>query len=109
MTLMKKILSVLLVIMMVMGVGVCATVGASAAGTDITDKFTDSNFRAAVYETIGKAAPEPILDTDVAGITILEVEGKNILSLAGLEHFTDLVTLNCSNTSLQYFPICLLA
>jgi len=44
--------------------------------TDITNKFIDANFKAVVYEKIGKTAPAPIYDSDVSGIIRLDVEGK---------------------------------
>ncbi|MDR0304632.1 MAG: hypothetical protein LBH98_07715 [Chitinispirillales bacterium] len=48
---------------------VVATIAIAAqmvsAATDITAKFTDQNFKAVVYETIGKTSPTAILDSDV--------------------------------------------
>ena len=67
-----------------------------SAQTDITASFTDANFKAAVYEKIGKTAPAPILDTDVNGIIELEVGYKNISSLAGIQYFTALRNLACN-------------
>jgi len=61
----KQALAALLAALLLCGV---FALGASAA-TDITAAFTDPNFKAAVYEAISKTAPNPILDTDVAGIT----------------------------------------
>ena len=69
--------------------------------TDITNDFIDDNFRAVVYELIGKTPGEPILVNDVifrGGV--LDVRGKNIKSLAGIEHFTGLEVLACSNNEL---------
>jgi len=100
---MKKVLSVLLALAMVTGIGVCGAVTASAA-TDITAKFTDPAFRAAVYEHIGKTAPAPILDTDVAGIKELKISGKGIQSLAGLGDFTSLIWLLCDDNQLVSLP-----
>ncbi|MDR2355061.1 MAG: S-layer homology domain-containing protein [Clostridiales Family XIII bacterium] len=81
--------------------------------TDITDRFTDPNFKAAVYETIGKSAPALILDSDVSGITSLDVSDRGIQSLAGIEYFTALELFRCyynqltaldvrNNTALMY-------
>ena len=75
-----------------------------AFGVDITDKFTDVAFRAKVYELIGKTAPEPIYDTDVAGIEELSVVGFWYESLAGLEYFTGLVKLECIFTGITALP-----
>ncbi|MDR2360440.1 MAG: hypothetical protein LBD85_04050, partial [Oscillospiraceae bacterium] len=75
------------------------------AATDITDSFTDPNFRAAVYEKIGKTAPAPILDSDVNGITKLNVESGEIKSLAGIEHFTALTQLYCKGNQLTALDV----
>ena len=100
MKVMKKLLSVLFALMLLCG---GLAVGASAA-VDITGKFTDANFRAEVYRVIWKTAPAPILDTDVAGILTLDVSGKEIASLAGLEYFTGLTWLDCSRNKLKSLP-----
>ena len=78
---------------------------ARAAEVDITEDFTDLNFRAAVYEVIGKAESEPIYDNDLVNIEILSVGNRNIQSLAGLEHFTQLQRLYCSDNDLTSLPV----
>jgi len=74
------------------------------SNVDITADFTDPNFLAAVYEKIEKAAPAPIYSTDVAEIQYLNVVGKRIKSLAGLEHFVSLKHLDCNNNQLSSLP-----
>ena len=74
-------------------------------GADITAAFTDPNFLAAVYEAIGKNSPEPIYDTDVSSVATLEIDSRNIESLAGLEHFRALSVLDCSNNQLNAFDV----
>ncbi|WP_461252392.1 hypothetical protein, partial [Treponema sp. R8-4-B8] len=49
----------------------------AAGQTDITEKFADAKFRAEVYKLIGKTAPAPILDSDVSGITCVNVSGSD--------------------------------
>lgn len=59
--------------------------------------FTDSNFRA------GIAAQERISDGSVftpSSITKLNVSGRGITSLAGINHFAMLIELNASNNAL---------
>jgi len=97
----KKMLAVLLAMLMLC---VFMPMMASADGVDITADFTDENFRAAVYEKIGKTAPVPIYDTDVAAIASLGVNGKDIKSLAGLEHFAGLKELFCGSNQLTSLP-----
>ncbi len=74
--------------------------GAAVGQTDITEKFKDANFRAWVYNKIGKTAPAPILDSDVNGICSVEVDSKGISDLSGIEYFTALTSLDCSYNKL---------
>ena len=76
---------------------------AAAAGNDITSKFTDMEFQAVVYSAIGKSAPEPILDTDVAKVKELYIyyDAKN---LDGLEYFASLLKLECRYNDLESLP-----
>ncbi|MCL2747833.1 MAG: hypothetical protein FWE59_04170 [Oscillospiraceae bacterium] len=71
---------------------------------DITASFTDPNFRAAVYAAVEKAAPDPIRAADTAEVTMLDVSDRDIQSLAGLEHFTGLVSLYCGGNQLTQLP-----
>jgi len=98
---MKKLLSFLLAVGLLCGVGAVM----SHAAVDITEEFTNLNFRAAVYETIGKTAPETIFDTDVQSIWHLNVEDRNIQSLAGIDYFTSLRHLYCSFNRLTQLPM----
>jgi len=74
-------------------VAVWIAAGSAVGQTSITAKFIDPSFRSAVYRSIGKTAPEPILDSDVSGITRLDVLGA--LDLSGIEYFTALTSLRC--------------
>ena len=75
-----------------------------AKAVDITDNFTDPNFRAAVYEEIGKDNSERIYDYDVEWIDRLDVYDRGIQSLAGLEWFTGLRNLICGVNQLASLP-----
>jgi len=97
----KRTLGLLLVSLLLCGIAPLTT---SAAGVDITAKFTDPEFRYQVYFHIGKTEPEPILDSDVAAITELSVSSWGIQSLAGLEYFTNLITLRCYGNQLTSLP-----
>ena len=72
---------------------------------DISSDFTDPNFRTAVYALIGKTTPAPIYDFDVKTITSLDVSGKNIQSLAGLEYFLGLINLSCTSNLLTNLDV----
>ncbi|NNU76565.1 leucine-rich repeat domain-containing protein [Clostridium estertheticum] len=69
--------------------------GAISDNTDITSKFTDTNFKTAVYGLIGKTSPDPILYSDVKSITDVSLDNEEIGSLSGIEYFTELKTLVC--------------
>jgi len=97
---MKKLLFVVLAVCLLC----CAGVVMSHAAVDITEEIEDLNFRAAVYEEIGKVAPAPIYDTDVEGIWDLDVRGMDIQSLAGLDRFTSLKSLYCNGNQLTTLP-----
>jgi len=96
----KRIISLALVIFLLCGFGTISVFAAE----DITDAFTDPNFLMAVRDILRKYDPEPILDTDVQGIAYLNVSSKDIQSLAGLEYFTELVSLRCDNNQLTELP-----
>jgi len=98
----RRLISALLTVMMVFALN--SWTSPAQAAIDITAKFTDSNFRAAVYQTISKSAPAPIYDSDVASILGLYTNGRGIQSLAGLEYFTSLTTLDCTDNQLTSLP-----
>jgi len=64
---------------------------------DITEKFIDDNFRECVYEKIGKKSSDPIYDCDLCEITELDVSGKDIRNLKGIECFIALEVLDCED------------
>ena len=84
--------------------GILPLTAGAADGIDITDKFIDPAFRAAVYDAIWKTAPEPIYDSDVARITGLDVSNRNIKSLDGLIYFSELEDLWCFDNQLVTLP-----
>ncbi len=78
---------------------------APSIGTDITAKFTDPNFLAAVRTAVGKGVSESVYDKDVASVSSLGVSSKNIASLAGIEYFTALNGLYCYNNQLTALDV----
>jgi hypothetical protein len=73
---------------------------ALAAPGDITNDFTDPNFLAAVRSLTSVPDTGPIYAFHVSGITILNVQNRGIISLAGIEHFTSIIQLICRNNLL---------
>ena len=80
------------------------TVSVSAAGIKGTVTFNaaaeaavnipDPNLRAAIETTLGKAKGDSITSSEMATLPRLEAQNANIDDLTGLEHATNLTTLN---------------
>ena len=73
---------------------------------DITNDFTDQGFRSAVRAILGKSATQPIMKSDVFDIAILNVSighqlQGSIKSLAGIEHFIGLESLDCRYNQIE--------
>ena len=66
---------------------------------DITSSFECQNFLAAV-RTVTSRPAGPIRLSDVSGLTTLDLRNRNIVSLAGIEHFGALRDLNVGNNRL---------
>ena len=61
----------------------------------------DSNLRAAITTTLGKAPGTVITTADMATLTELEAPNADITDLTGLEHATNLTYLNLANNSIS--------
>jgi len=101
----KKMMMIFLVSGLLLGLFAGLPTAVLTAPLDITDMFSDANFKTSVYELIGKTAPEPILNTDVAEVTTLDIHAKNIQSLDGLEYFSSLKFLLCQYNQLTALPV----
>ena len=64
--------------------------------------FPDANFRAALAEQLGINEGD---DIEPNNVRVLDVSGKGISNLAGIEHFTNLEELNISNNNISYGDI----
>gem|GEM_PF-6014811 len=79
---------------------------------DISSDFTDPNFRQAVWEWLGNTGEpgaftkQDLIEQAASGFATLSVRGRNITSLAGLEHFMDtgIQVLDCSYNRLTELP-----
>lgn len=80
-------------------------VPALAEDVDVTAKFTDANFRAAVYQVINKSPGASIYSTDLAYILLIDVSGNEIRNLAGIEYFTSLIFLICNDNQISVLNI----
>ena len=68
--------------------------------------FDDENFCQALLNIIPKGY---ITSSDVPNITSLDVSNKNISSIVGIQWFSDLKTLNCSQNNITSFNISMLS
>jgi Leucine-rich repeat (LRR) protein len=80
-----------------------------ALSPDISSKFTDANFKQAVWAWLGNTgAPGEFTKKDIENrlqqVTTLNVCQSNISSLAGLEYFEGLTVLYCFGNSLSSLP-----
>lgn len=69
-------------------------------GPDISGSFTDPAFAAAVRFSLFILPDQPILANRAAQITSLNAARRGIESLAGIEHLTNLLTLDVSGNEL---------
>ncbi len=102
----KRLIPLLLVLVLMLGaVPQAAALIIPEFKIDITDKFTDANFLAAVRQALGKGANDKVYTTDVSKITKLIVSGKGISSLDGIEYFYGLESLVCNHNSLTKLDV----
>ena len=100
MKLCKQLISLLLLSVLVLSLGVSA----SAEGGVSLDVFTDPNFRA-VMESFDTEPDGSLSEAELAAVKELDLTGKNISSLAGLENLTELTKLNVSGNPLTALDV----
>lgn len=66
--------------------------------------FPDANFRALIqnYDTDGNGA---LSDIEIAAVTTIDCTNQQIVSLQGIEYFTNLTHLDCSNNQLSNLDV----
>ena len=78
-----------------------STASTSDSTPSADSHFTDANLAAAVRTALGFPATRPISVVDIASLTKLEANNKNIRSLAGLEHAWGLDTLRLPGNTIS--------
>ncbi|MCL2157807.1 MAG: chitobiase/beta-hexosaminidase C-terminal domain-containing protein [Oscillospiraceae bacterium] len=101
----KKLMAIILAAAMIFAIIPIAALGVLAdeindTEIDISGKFTDPNFFAAVKNILNKSPDEPIYKSDVDFYEYLDVRGRGIASLDGIEYFSALCDLDCSDNNL---------
>ncbi len=73
----------------------------SSPGGDATQvAIPDTNLRAVIADSLGKASDVPITQAEMASLTRLDAPNKNIRDLTGLEFAINLTELNLSDNSI---------
>ena len=102
MKLVRKLCSLLLVVMMVMSV--CPVQAVTITVPINEANFPDANFRA-VVSTFDKNGDEQLDDAEIAAVTEIDCSGKNISSLKGIGCFTALTYLACVGNQLTALDV----
>ena len=69
------------------------------------ENFPDANFRAALATILGISEGETITQEKINATTSLDVSDKNISNLKGIEHFTALTDLSCTDNQLTALDV----
>lgn len=69
------------------------------------DNFPDDNFRQYILDNIDKNSDARLSDTEIAVTVGITITGQEISNLSGIEYFTELSTLDCSNNNLEKLDI----
>ena len=72
---------------------------------DLSKFMEDDVFRAFCLANYDANHDGLIVEEEVAGVTTMDVSGKGIKSLAGIEYFTNLTTLDCHDNDLDYLDV----
>lgn len=87
--------------------GLAAPLGVGESIAINETNFPDANFRTWLLDSenlSGKGANGTLTSDEIASVTTLDVSREDITSLAGLEYFTALTTLNCRENELTTLP-----
>ncbi len=99
----KRLLSVLLVLALCLGLLPAAVFAVDGIAIDATN-FPDENFRNYICDQIDNG--DKVLSADeVAGVISINVNGMGIQSLAGIEHFTALQMLHCTDNGIASLDV----
>ena len=100
----KKLLSILLCFVMV--VGLLPTAAFAAGSVDINEaNFPDANFRSYVQTEFDKDGDKKLSSAEIAAVKEIIASTKGIKNLKGIEFFTALETLNCVQCELTALDV----
>ena len=95
---MKKLLLTLMLTVMSVMAGMASVVLNST-------NFPDAVFRAYISSITGVAEGGMISDAQLQSVTFIDVDGKGITSLKGVDYFTALTTLHCRSNKLTSLDV----
>lgn len=72
---------------------------------DVTATFIDPEFRSVVKKILNLGEEEPITKSACANIESLNIPGKNIKNLNGIEYFKNIKRLDCSRNNLTSLSV----
>ena len=84
---------------------VAIATGSRASVVHNSTNFPDAAFRVVVSNLTGVSVGGTISDSQLASVTSIDVSNKKIMSLKGVEYFTELNTLTCSNNLLTSLDV----
>ena len=100
----KKLLSILLCLVMV--VGLLPTAVLAAGSVDINEaNFPDANFRSYVQTEFDKDGDKKLSSAEIAAVKEIIASLRGIKNLKGIEFFTALETLNCVQCELAALDV----
>ena len=100
----KKLLSILLCLVMV--VGLLPTAAFAAGSVEINEaNFPDANFRSYVQTEFDKDGDKKLSSAEIAAVKEIIASTKGIKTLKGIEFFTALETLNCVENDLTELDV----
>ena len=100
----KKLLSILLCLVMV--VGLLPTAAFAAGSVEINEaNFPDANFRSYVQTEFDKDGDKKLSSTEIAAVKEIIASLRGIKNLKGIEFFTALETLNCVQCELTALDV----
>ena len=100
----KKLLSILLCLVMV--VGLLPTAAFAAGSVDINEaNFPDANFRSYVQTEFDKDGDKKLSSAEIAAVKEIIASLRGIKNLKGIEFFTALETLNCVQCELTALDV----
>ena len=100
----RRIAMLLAIMMLIMNLIVSPVWAAPGVAIDETN-FPDYNFRTYVSTKLDTDGDGKLSDTEIAGVTSIDVRHKRVEDLTGIEYFTALVYLNFDGSQLSTLDI----